>query len=245
MLYSLCKGLALSVMKAPTRPPDPPAGSHGEVQVHRASPKFLSYRLLGFWIIFSLNWLLLWGILFTGLLTREIAPLIIAIVLMPVLAVMQFCFYFALRIDYDLRYYIVTDRSLRIREGAFIVKEKTISYANVQNLRVVQGPIMRLFRIWHLKVDTAGGGSSSEGQPHRVAHRVQMAGIETAHAVRDRIRGHLRRHATSTGLGDLDDRDDDAPVRAVGDASFLQALRELQGATAGLRGAVGGSRDSV
>jgi membrane protein YdbS with pleckstrin-like domain len=234
MFYSLTKNLALRAMKAPTRPPDAPAGSHGEIQIYRASPRFLRYRLLIFWIIVSLNWLIPWGFLAVGLINNETAPVVAGIVLAAILLVVQFCFYFAVRIDYDMRYYIVTDRSLRIREGAFIVKEKTISFANVQNLRVVQGPIMRLFGIWHLKVDTAGGGSSRDANAQGVAHRVQMAGIETAHEVRDRIRGHLRRHSASTGLGDLDDVEDDATLPASAGA-FLEALRELQRATAALR----------
>jgi len=238
MLYSLSKGVALALMKAPSRPPDPPSGSSGDVQIYRASPKFLTYRLLVFWTIISLNWLVPWGILIVWLFEREIAPLIVAIVYASVLAIVQFVIYFAIRIDYDMRYYIVTDRSLRIREGAFIVKEKTISFANVQNLRVVQGPVMRLFGIWHLKVDTAGGGASSSEHTERVAHRVQMAGIGNAHEVRDRIRGHLRRYASSTGLGDLDDRGDDAAPPVTDHSAFLDALRGLRNATSELRTAV-------
>jgi len=238
MLYSLSKDLALTLMRAPTRPPDPPSGSHGEIQIYRASPRFLTYRLLVFWIVISLNWLVPWGILMVSLIDREITPFVIAIIYAIVLAIVQFCVYFAIRIDYDMRYYIVTDRSLRIREGAFIVKEKTISFANVQNLRVVQGPIMRLFGIWHLKVDTAGGGASSGEHTERVGHRVQMAGIENAHEVRDQIRDHLRKYATSTGLGDLDDHDDDAAPPATSDAAFVEALRGLRHSTAGLRTAM-------
>lgn len=244
MLYSLSKGLALRLMKAPTKPPNPPSGSGSDIQIYRASPRFLTYRLLVFWIIISLNWLVPWGILLVWLFERETAPLIVAIVYAGALAIVQFCVYFAIRIDYDMRYYIVTDRSLRIREGAFIVKEKTISFANVQNLRVVQGPIMRLFRIWHLKVDTAGGGASSGEHTERVAHRVRMAGIENAHEVRDRIRGHLRKYAASTGLGDLDDHDDDVAPLATDDAAFLEALRGLRRATSELRATVP-ERDSL
>ena len=50
MLYEACKGLVLAVMKTPGEPPEAPAGSHASVQVFRASPRYLSYRLLGFWI---------------------------------------------------------------------------------------------------------------------------------------------------------------------------------------------------
>jgi membrane protein YdbS with pleckstrin-like domain len=235
-MYTLVRDLALRVMKAPTKPPAPPAGTHDQIEVYRASPSFLTYRLLGFWLIFSANWLLLWGFLFGGVLSRETGLVIFALVLMPVLAVIQFFVYFSVRIDYDMRYYIVTDRSLRVREGAFIVKEKTISYANVQNLRVVQGPLLRLFGIWHLKVDTAGGGASqAKGEGGTNIHRVQMAGIERAHEVRDLILGHLKQRGVSAGLGDLDDRDDDAPLAPAAGNELVMAVRELRSSVSALR----------
>ena len=37
--------------------------------------------------------------------------------------------YFLIHLDYDLRYYVVTDRSARVREGAWTVHELTLSYA--------------------------------------------------------------------------------------------------------------------
>jgi uncharacterized membrane protein YdbT with pleckstrin-like domain len=136
-----------------------------------------------------------------------------------------------------MRYYIVTDRSLRVREGAFIVKEMTLTYANIQNLRVVQGPLLRLFGIWHLQVDTAGGGAVQKGEPGSNAHRVRMAGIENAHEVRDTIQRHLRQRGVSAGLGDPDDRDDDAPRAMASSPEVLEALRALKRATSALRAA--------
>lgn len=239
MLYALFKDLALALMKAPTKSPDPPAGSEGEVQVFRASRNYLTYRLLVFWFIISLNWLVPWAILIAWLFEPdEPYVIILAVLYALVLLMIQICVYFAIRIDYDMRYYIVTDRSLRIREGAFIVKEKTISFANVQNLRVTQGPIMRLFRIWHLNVDTAGGGSAQGEHGERVPHRVKMAGIENAPEVRDLIRSRMRQFATSTGLGDLDDHDDDRVTPARSGQELVEALRSLREATAGLRKAI-------
>ena len=237
-MYSLVKEIALRIMKAPTEPPDPPAGSHDNLRIYRASPKFLTYRLLGFWLIFAAMWLIPVVFLLTGLVTTEPSPVVIGVILIPVLAFVQLCYYFEIRIDYDMRYYVVTDRSLRVREGAFIVKEKTLSYANIQNLRVVQGPLLRLFGIWHLKVDSAGGGAAEKGKPGSNAHQVRMAGIENAHEVRDLIRRHLKTRGASAGLGDPDDRDDDAPRTSTTSAEIRGALRELKHSTSALRAAV-------
>ena len=66
-----------------------------------------------------------------------------------------------LRLDWKLRWYLVTDRSLRIREGIRRVREMTLTFANVQNLQIQQGPIERILGISNLQVTTAGGGGSS------------------------------------------------------------------------------------
>jgi membrane protein YdbS with pleckstrin-like domain len=233
-MYTPFKTFALSVMKAPTAPPEPPAGDHASVQVYRASPSFLTYRLLGFWVFFLVSWFLALGFLVGAFAGGEPVLVMLAVALMPVLAIVQVCFYFVVRIDYDMRYYVVTDRSLRVREGAFIVKEMTISYANIQNIRVVQGPLMRLFGIRHLQVDTAGGGASEKGQHGSNMHRVRMAGVESAHEVRDHIQRHLRTAGRSAGLGDLDDVDDDTPGEPATGREVLAALRDLKSETSAL-----------
>ncbi|MHC4448161.1 MAG: PH domain-containing protein, partial [Planctomycetota bacterium] len=117
--------------------------------------------------------------------------------------------YYHLRLDYDMRYYVITDRSLRIREGVLIVAESTFTYANVQNLRIEQGPLERLLGISNLVVDTAGGaGASSDeksgshfGRPHQGVLR----GVANATAVRDQMLALLKRYRDA-GLGDPEDR---------------------------------------
>jgi membrane protein YdbS with pleckstrin-like domain len=234
-MYKLFKSTALRLMKAPTKPPEPPVGSDGSARVFRAAPKFLTYNLIVFALLSLLSWSAPFILIIAGIADREPAAVIIGILLLPILAVVQVCFYFAVRIDYDMRYYIVTDRSLRVREGAFIVREKTISFANVQNMRVVQGPLLRVLGIWHLKVDTAGGGSGEGGKGGSNSHAVQLAGIENAHEVRDLILGHLRRRGVGAGLGDLDDRAEDRGHSPRDSGEFRAALRELKEATSLLR----------
>ncbi len=237
-MYGALKSLALRVLKTPSEPPEPPAGSHESLQVFRASPRYLSYRLLVFWLLCGALWSAWWVLVVAGLVGGEPAPLVLAAILFPILAVLQFCAYFLVRVDFELRYYVVTDRSLRVREGALIVKEMTLTYANVQNLKVVQGPLMKLFGLWNLRVDTAGGGAGEER--HRGSgHSVVLAGIENAHAVRDLVLGHLKKHGAGTGLGDLDDADHRHGFAAS--AELLGLLRELRDSAAGLHRACGSS----
>lgn len=53
--------------------------------------------------------------------------------------------YIAVRLDYELRWYVVTDRSLRIRHGVWVMREVTMSFANLQQVILSQGPLQRLW----------------------------------------------------------------------------------------------------
>lgn len=243
-MYEPLKRLALSVLKTPHDPPQPPSGSHASVEIFRASPKYLSYRMLGFWLHTAFIGLVELLVIVSIVATGQAAFGIIAVLIALYFVIHQFLNYFAIRLDFDLRHYIVTDRSLRVREGAWIVREMTITHANVQNLRVVQGPIERIFGIAALEVDTAGGGATSGQSRHRMGsgHTVRLAGIENAAAIRDRILAHLRSRGGGTGLGDVDDEGERHPPPAVaapagGPSSLVEVLREVRDAARELRAA--------
>lgn len=141
--------------------------------------------------------------------------------------------YMLLRLDYRMRWYILTDRSLRVREGVNRVREATMTFANIQNVAVRQGPVQRVLGIADLEVRTAGGGAR-QGNRHEAeawgkAHSVHVAyfrGVADAEAIRDRILAHLRR-MRDAGLGDPDD------ARATGattswEEEAVRAARELR-----------------
>jgi membrane protein YdbS with pleckstrin-like domain len=232
MIYRLTRALALRVMRCPEGPPDPPAGSHASVEVFRASPRYLGYRLALFWIGSTLLWLVWWGLCAAALLEDEPAALGLVLALGLFLLAAQLVAYFCLRLDYDLRYYVVTDRSLRTRHGALIVREMTVTHANVQNLRVVQGPIQKLFGLFTLRVDTAGGGAAQGHHQRDTGHAVCFEGIADAHAIRDLILAHLRQRGRDAGLGDPDDPG--GPARATS-PRVLDALRAVRDSAAALR----------
>jgi membrane protein YdbS with pleckstrin-like domain len=233
-VFAPLKSLLLSVLRVPSGPPEPPAGSPASLQVFRASPRFLSYRLLGLAIVVTVLWIGWWILLVAALVEEELGAIAAAALAFPLLLAFQLAAWFLLRIDYELRYYAVTDRSLRVRQGALIVKELTLTYANVQNLRVVQGPLMKLFGLWDLHVETAGGGASEKGVSDG-SHTAVLAGIENAHAVRDLVLGYLKAlgAAAGTGLGDPDERHPRTSIRAS--AAVAEALRTLRDAAAALR----------
>ena len=71
------------------------------------------------------------------------------------------------RLDFEKRWYLVTNRSLRVREGVVKLREMTITFANIQNISISQGPIQRLLGIADLRVDTAGRRLEEEGESGR------------------------------------------------------------------------------
>ena len=89
-----------------------------------------------------------------------------------------------LRLDYEMRWYKVTDRSLRIREGVWRMREMTMMFDNIQNISITQGPIQRMLNIADLKVQTAGGSTPvpQQGQKGMTfdMHTGYFRGIDTA-----------------------------------------------------------------
>jgi len=113
-------------------------------------------------------------------------------------------FYVTTRLNYDMRWYVITDRSLLIREGVWIVREITLTFANAQNVRITQGPLQRYFGFSNVEVDTAGGGGGHKESQSTSPHRAVLRGLDQAAQVRDLVLEQLRKHRT-TGLGDPDD----------------------------------------
>lgn len=115
--------------------------------------------------------------------------------------------FIALRMDYHLRWYIVTDRSLRIRFGVWNVHEVTMSYANLQQVMISQGPLERLLGISNVRVESAGGGKPSDAHDSKsdTMHSGVFHGVDNAEVIRDLIIHRLRQFR-ETGLGDPDER---------------------------------------
>lgn len=140
------------------------------------------------------------------------------------------------RLDFELHWYIVTDRSLRIRTGVLRLQEATMSFANIQQVTVTQGPVQRLLGLADVRVQSAGGGSD-EHKPgtDTSLHTGVFHGVANATEIRDLILNRLRQFR-ATGLGDPDDhpssvggvsaaRADSAPTLSAADT--LAAAREL------------------
>lgn len=155
------------------------------------------------------------------------------------------------RLDFEMRWYVVTDRSLRIRTGVWRVQESTMSFANLQQVEVSQGPLQRLLGLADVKVQSAGGSDNPHQKHQEDLHTGHFHGVENALEIRDLIQARLRRFRES-GLGDPEELRHTAKVASAeqqaaavvgtsdfNDADVLAAARELATEAKALRVALG------
>ncbi|HAB18154.1 MAG TPA: PH domain-containing protein [Verrucomicrobiota bacterium] len=147
------------------------------------------------------------------------------------------------RLEFEQRWYIVTDRSLRLRSGIWKMQEITMSFANLQQITVTQGPLQRLLGLADVRVQSAGGGGGGAEAHKRsqdTGHLGYFRAVDNAEEIRDLITERLRRFRES-GLGDPDEnhRSTGEPASLGAAPDVLAAARELLAEAKALRSAVG------
>lgn len=209
----------------PEEPPQLPGDR--EVAAFKPAAAYLKYLKLGFWIwlfIIDAAILIPWAALtyHHPIIGAFLAPIAWGFAIIPDILV-----YIGLHLRYDTTWYLLTDRALRIRSGIWVINETTITYENVQNVTVHQGPIQRFFGISTVVVRTAGGGGGAggHGKGHATTHLGLIQGIADASSIRDQIMDRVRQ-SKSAGLGD-ERSTETKPARAWTDAQ-VQVLRQIR-----------------
>ncbi len=244
--------------------PEPPPGSPESLRVFRASSRFFGYSVLKWAIgqVFALVGLVgsAIGLGFVEFFedhaagaalwfrfTETLAPLLI------VLFVVQFVTSFSvLRLGYEMRWYMVSDRALRIRYGIYSVREQTMTVVNIQNMAVKRGPLQRLFGIADLEIRTASGGGSDDDDEDSL-NRGLLQGLDNAEELRNLLLASLRQ-SRDAGLGDPDDRaaalavpaasTEAGPSGGAEDASVLASASDLLAECRALRRTVAGMAEA-
>lgn len=233
-IYKGLWGVLVRWFKVPDRPPTLPTLPGETAESFQPSEGFLRYLKFQFWVLLIvidlaifLGWLVLTVALpWLGILLA--VPALLIAVVPDVLA------YIAIHLRYDTTWYVLTSRSLRIRRGIWIIHETTITFENVQNVEVRQGPLQRYFEIADVHVETAGGGAkvqSGQGSLAASGHQGIIEGVHDAARIRDLILSRLRL-SRSAGLGD------EATLAASGPswtAEHVAVLREIRDAVRALR----------
>ena len=174
--------LVLRLMRVPADP-QLPDGSADSVRVFRAGKNYYRWLMLQ-WA--SAQVLVLLGAFITWQSTQSVLaklPVWGKVIWLGVEGVVELSAltfivvsYYAVRLNYELRWYIVTDRSLRIRAGLWSVVETTMTFANLQDLRI-----------------TAGGSVSKEPGA-RPSHLARFSNIDNAEALRDLLLERLKHY---------------------------------------------------
>ncbi len=222
-------GVLTRWFRVPDHPPTLPAVSGESITAFQPDIGFLRYLLVPFWI----GLLVFDGMVFVGWLAIMIASplwgLILAVPALVLAVLPDVIAYLAVHLRFDTTWYVMSDRSLRIRRGIWVIHETTLTFENVQNVTVRQGPLQRYFGIANLLVETAGGGQpqpGSQGMQTTASHRGLIEGIADAQRIRDLIMMRLKLSRT-TGLGDEGEVRGREPVWTE---NHLLALREIRDA---------------
>jgi PH (Pleckstrin Homology) domain-containing protein len=243
-------------------PPEPhlPAGEPGSARVFRAAPNYWRLKLLGWSLrqaftvagfVFFMAFLEVMPekVELSDKGRRRSVPLatlasyargleVFGIALWLVQLPITFAI---IRLDYQLRWYVVTDRAARLREGVLTLTEMTFTLLNVQDIRIHQGPLQRLLGLADVELRTAGGSDASPAAaghgstPSRNLHLARFRGVDNAPMIRDLVLQRMKR-ARDAGLGDPDDAASETD--ATGPSALERAARELLAESAALRVAV-------
>ena len=240
-------------------PPEPhlPAGEPGSARVFRAAPNYWRLKLLqwsakqaftvaGFVFFMAFVEAVPENVLFNDKGKQRSVPLgtmaayargleAFGIALWLVQLPLTFAI---IRLDYELRWYVVTDRAARLREGVLTLTEMTFTLLNVQDIRIHQGPLQRLLGLADVELRTAGGSDVAAAHgghgsaPSRNLHLARFRGVDNAAMIRDLVLERMKR-ARDAGLGDPDDAAGEA--EAAGPSALERAAHELMVESAALR----------
>ena len=199
------KDIVLRLARVPAEP-HLPEGAEDSVRVFNAGRNYFAWRLivwgfgnaaiaLGLLAAFAFSFIpTLPPLVRTIWLALEAGAVGVFVASIPIT-------YFLQRLNYEMRWYIVTDRSLRIRSGVVWLGEMTMTFANIQGIRVNANPIERLLGLANVEVQSAGGGGSDAHGVSSSGHVANFAGVDNAAVIRDLIVERLRVYRDS-GLGE-------------------------------------------
>ncbi len=205
MIHWLHKNI-LHLMKVPAEP-QRPDGSVGSARVFRSGRNYYRWRL-ALWFSANLGVLILLAAVPFALSrpikagtpwSRHIAETLTAL-LATAFLVFAFFTFLQQRMNYELRWYVVTDRCLRVSSGILNVHEITTTFANIQEVRLSSGPLQKLLGFADVEVRSAGGGA---GKGSSDSHVARFEGVDNAPEIRDFILVRLRQYRDS-GLGEKD-----------------------------------------
>jgi membrane protein YdbS with pleckstrin-like domain len=229
-LYQTVWQVLRTAFRVPGEPPTLPAAGGGEIRQFKPDRGQLRYSKAVFWITITLIGLGAFIGFLAVLFTKWWLALLLGMIFLIAYVGISAVSFVAIHVGYDTTWYVMSDRSMRLRRGAWSIQETTITYENIQNLKIQQGPLQRFFGISDLIVETAGGGRGGD-DASRPMNQGIIRGVGNAHQLRDQIQSRVRA-TQSAGLGD----DDEHRARTTAwTAAHIEVLREIYHAACALR----------
>jgi membrane protein YdbS with pleckstrin-like domain len=189
-------------LQVPEGPPEAPPGRSEWTRTFRPDPAYLRYLKLGA-VVFSvfLGFVIVFIVAMAMAATEghPVGLLLGGLVLLLGVGLIGLNL-LGIRLSYDATWYVMTDEAVRNRRGLWVLKENTVSFDNVQNLSVRQGPLQRYFGIEDLVIETAASGGATSNDQTAQAQSLQIVGVRNASELRDRIAQRMRLTGGS-GLG--------------------------------------------
>ena len=217
-------------LDVPEQPPTFTGADDTRIQSFRPAEGYLRYLKLFFWIGLTL----FDGVLFVGwivlLVSFPIAGILLAAPIWAIMILPDIVAYIAIHLRYDTTWYVLSDRSMRIRRGIWLIHETTITYENIQNVSIRQGPVQRYFGISDVLVETAGGGTGAHGEQVTLSHAGRLEGVGNPSEIRDLILSKWQA-AKSAGLGDelqAPHASSPIPVATLDSESDVRLLEEIR-----------------
>jgi membrane protein YdbS with pleckstrin-like domain len=221
-IYRGVWGALVDVFRVPDRPPTLPGRFGTPVRTFQPSEGFLRWLKFHFWLILALidgailaGWILIyvnsptWGYILA-------LPAALIAIVPDIFA------YIAIHLRFDTTWYVMSERSIRIRRGIWVINEVSITFENVQNVRVSQGPLQRFFGVADVVIETAGAGGG--GESGGAANQGRIEGVSDAPAIRDQVMGYVRQ-SRSAGLGD---EQSERLLSPGWTPAHIEALREIR-----------------
>ncbi len=115
--------------------------------------------------------------------------------------------------------YHLNDTEMTWKRGVFFRKTGIVPYNRITNVDIVQGPVMRLFGISHLKIETAGGGASKNSA------EIQLEGIRDPEPLRQLIMGFVRGQKPAAAATGTEYKPQNADLQAL--LEEVAAIRRL------------------
>ena len=231
-IYSGVWGVLVRWFRVPAEPPTLPVIGGRAPIATRPANGFLNYQRT----LFVVGWV--WPLIGTAAAVVALTfglPVYGVLLALPIAAFVAAALvagWIGVHLRFDTQWYVISDRSARIRRGVWIIDESTITFENVQDITVTQGPLQRLFGIADVVLETAGGqvSTSSHGHTSVASNKGHLQGVADAAALKELIAARVRA-SRSAGLGD--DRAHHAPssLGAAHVALLKQILAELRAAS--------------